>query len=83
MQIMTHLFWICFCKLLLYQAGADVKGVGQLTPLIVAANEGLTDFYNCLLDAGANPDVRDDVTIGFSCSSLLLCACFSHCGMIV
>ena len=53
----------------MYQAGADVKGVGQLTPLIVAANEGLTDFYKCLLDAGANPDVRDDVRIGFSCSS--------------
>ncbi|RLN08152.1 hypothetical protein C2845_PM11G05420 [Panicum miliaceum] len=35
-------------------------GVGQLTPLIVAANEGLTDFYKCLLDAGADPDVRDD-----------------------
>ncbi|KAG2658507.1 hypothetical protein PVAP13_1KG255000 [Panicum virgatum] len=41
-------------------AGADVKGVGQLTPLIVAANEGLTDFYKCLLDTGADPDVRDD-----------------------
>ncbi|CAN6231694.1 unnamed protein product [Urochloa humidicola] len=41
-------------------AGADVKGVGQLTPLIVAANEGLIDFYKCLLDAGVDPDVRDD-----------------------
>lgn len=42
-----------------------MKGVGQLTPLIVAANEGLTDFYKCLLDAGADPDVRDDVRIWF------------------
>ncbi|KAF8686182.1 hypothetical protein HU200_043656 [Digitaria exilis] len=48
------------CVKLLIKAGADVKGVGQLTPLIVAANEGLTDFYKCLLDAGADPDVRDD-----------------------
>lgn len=42
-----------------------MKGVGQLTPLIVAANEGLTDFYKCLLDAGADPDVCDDVRIWF------------------
>ncbi|KAK3157981.1 hypothetical protein QOZ80_2AG0131240 [Eleusine coracana subsp. coracana] len=41
-------------------AGADVKGVGQLTPLIAAANDGLTDFYKCLLEAGADPNVRDD-----------------------
>jgi ankyrin repeat protein len=30
--------------------------------LIVAVNNGLTDFYNCLLEAGADPDVRDDVS---------------------
>ena len=39
-----------------------MKGVGTVTPLIIAANEGLTDFYNCLLEAGADPDVRDDVS---------------------
>jgi len=48
------------CVKLLIKAGADVKGVGTVTPLIIAANEGLTDFYNCLLEAGADPDVRDD-----------------------
>uniref|UniRef100_A0A0E0G6S8 Uncharacterized protein n=1 Tax=Oryza nivara TaxID=4536 RepID=A0A0E0G6S8_ORYNI len=40
-------------------AGADVKGVGTFTPLIVAATEGLTDFYKCLLEGGADPDVPD------------------------
>ncbi|EES05079.1 hypothetical protein SORBI_3004G148900 [Sorghum bicolor] len=48
------------CVKLLIKAGADVKGVGTVTPLIVAVNNGLTDFYNCLLEAGADPDVRDD-----------------------
>lgn len=53
-----------------------MKGVGTVTPLITAVNNGLTDFYNCLLEAGADPDVRDDV-------SYLLFAfsphtCFSH-----
>ncbi|GJM85040.1 hypothetical protein PR202_ga00768 [Eleusine coracana subsp. coracana] len=48
------------CVKLLIKAGADVKGVGQLTPLIAAANDGLTDFYKCLLEAGADPNVRDD-----------------------
>ncbi|KAE8800635.1 Heat shock protein STI [Hordeum vulgare] len=41
-------------------AGAHVNGVGPLTPLTFAANEGLTDFYKCLLQAGADPDVRGD-----------------------
>ncbi|XBI86306.1 hypothetical protein VPH35_094288 [Triticum aestivum] len=35
-------------------------GVGPLTPLIAAADDGLTDFYKPLLAAGADPDVRDD-----------------------
>nr|CAB3449804.1 unnamed protein product [Digitaria exilis] len=48
------------CVKLLIKAGADVKGVGTVTPLITAVNNGLTDFYNCLLEAGADPDVRDD-----------------------
>lgn len=47
----------------LYQAGADVmKGVHKCTPLILAANEGVTDFYECLLEAGADPNVPDDVS---------------------
>ncbi|KAF2944872.1 hypothetical protein DAI22_02g175400 [Oryza sativa Japonica Group] len=41
-------------------AGADVKGVGTVTPLITAANNGQTDFYKCLLEAGADPNVPDE-----------------------
>ncbi|KAF7044970.1 hypothetical protein CFC21_054125 [Triticum aestivum] len=48
------------CVKLLIKAGADVKGVGPLTPLIAAADDGLTDFYKPLLVAGADPNVRDD-----------------------
>lgn len=48
------------CLKLLIKAGADVKGVAPLTPLIAAAEDGLTDFYKPLLAAGADPDVRDD-----------------------
>jgi hypothetical protein len=33
------------------KSGADVlKGVDKVTPLIFAANKGLTDFYECLLE---------------------------------
>lgn len=39
-----------------------MKGVHKSTPLILAANEGLTDFYECLLEAGADPNVPDDVS---------------------
>nr|CAB3449802.1 unnamed protein product [Digitaria exilis] len=42
------------------KAGADVKDVGTITPLILAVKKGLTDFYKCLLEAGADPNVRDD-----------------------
>lgn len=49
----------------LYQAGADVKGVGTVTPLITAANNGQTDFYKCLLEAGADPNVPDEVSFSF------------------
>jgi len=45
----------------LYQAGADVtKGICKFTPLILAANEGLTDFYECLIEAGADPNIPDE-----------------------
>jgi len=49
------------------QAGADVttKGTHKFSPLIFAANEGLTDFYECLLEAGADPNVPDDVSFSF------------------
>ena len=55
-----------------------MKGVGTVTPLTIAANNGLTDCYKCLLEAGADPDVRDDVCLNFSYFVLLLCACSSH-----
>ncbi|CAN6251583.1 unnamed protein product [Urochloa humidicola] len=49
------------CVKLLIKAGADVtKGVGKETPLIFAAGEGLTDFYECLLEAGADPDATSE-----------------------
>uniref|UniRef100_A0A8R7K4C2 Uncharacterized protein n=1 Tax=Triticum urartu TaxID=4572 RepID=A0A8R7K4C2_TRIUA len=37
------------CVKLLIKAGTEVKGVGTVTPLTIAANNGLTDFYKCLL----------------------------------
>jgi len=44
----------------LEKAGADVtKGICKFTPLILAANEGLTDFYVCLIEAGADPNIPD------------------------
>ncbi|CAL4969309.1 unnamed protein product [Urochloa decumbens] len=48
------------CVKLLIEAGADVKGVGTVIPLVHAANKGLTDFYNCLLEAGADANVPDE-----------------------
>lgn len=51
-----------------------MKGVGTITPLIFAVKKGLTDFYKCLLEAGADPDVRDDVS--FFIFTSLLHACF-------
>jgi len=39
-----------------------VKGVGTITPLLFAVKKGLTDFYKCLLEAGADPNFRDDVS---------------------
>ncbi|KAL6877498.1 hypothetical protein ACP4OV_012713 [Aristida adscensionis] len=48
------------CVKLLIKAGADVNGIGPLTPLTVAAHEGLPDFYKCLLEAGADPNICDD-----------------------
>lgn len=68
---------VCLPSFFLFQAGADVKGVGTVTPLITAVNNGLTDFYNCLLEAGADPDVRDDVS--FLLFNFL--HVFSHHGM--
>jgi hypothetical protein len=43
-----------------------VKGVGTITPLLFAVKKGLTDFYECLLEAGADPNFHDDVSSYFS-----------------
>jgi len=48
-----------------------VKGVGTISPLLFAVKKGLTDFYKCLLEAGADPNFRDDVSSYFS----LRCCC--------
>ena len=41
------------------------KGVCKFTPLILAANEGLTDFYECLIEAGADPNIPDELSLSF------------------
>ncbi|TVU30037.1 hypothetical protein EJB05_21640 [Eragrostis curvula] len=46
------------CVKLLIKAGVDVMK-GNINPLLLAASKGLTDFYEVLLEAGADPDVRD------------------------
>ncbi|KAM3347479.1 hypothetical protein ACQJBY_021435 [Aegilops geniculata] len=48
------------CVKLLVKAGADVKGPRNATPLQGAARLGLTDALKCLLDAGADPNDRDE-----------------------
>ncbi|KAL6634317.1 hypothetical protein ACP70R_026988 [Stipagrostis hirtigluma subsp. patula] len=47
------------CVKLLIEAGADVQGIGTETPLALAATDGLTDILKCLVQAGADPNVRD------------------------
>ncbi|XBI62661.1 hypothetical protein VPH35_043237 [Triticum aestivum] len=42
------------------KAGADVKGIRNVTPLLAAARYDLTDALKCLLDAGADPNVKDE-----------------------
>jgi hypothetical protein len=44
------------------QAGAPVNIGLPETPLIAAATAGLTDFVKCLVQAGADANIPDDVS---------------------
>ncbi|XP_024025168.1 uncharacterized protein LOC21407303 [Morus notabilis] len=49
------------CLELLIQAGAKVNiSAGGATPLHIAADNGSTEIINCLLKAGADPNVTDE-----------------------
>ena len=51
-----------FCLLYInWQAGAKVNGTGN--PLALAARIGLTEAIKCLLEAGANPNTPDMVSL--------------------
>ncbi|XP_051183623.1 E3 ubiquitin-protein ligase KEG isoform X3 [Lolium perenne] len=45
------------CAELLIKAGADANAGRPFQPLVIAAAHGFIDFINCLLEAGANPNV--------------------------
>ena len=56
-----------FCLLYVnWQAGAKVNGIGN--PLAFAARKGLTEAIKCLLEAGANPNTPDMVSLRSSLS---------------
>ncbi|KAL3728073.1 hypothetical protein ACJRO7_032771 [Eucalyptus globulus] len=49
------------CLKLLIQAGASVNiSAGGATPLHIAADNGNPEIINCLLDAGADPNIMDE-----------------------
>jgi ankyrin repeat protein len=49
-----------------------VNGNSALTPLAHAVHDGLTDIVKLLLEAGADPNIPDDVSISLPSSLLLL-----------
>jgi hypothetical protein len=60
----------------MFQAGADVNAGRPVTPLIVAAADGLADCIKCLLEAGADANIPDEVSF---CALLrLLSVCLSN-----
>jgi hypothetical protein len=47
----------------IFQAGADVTaGRPVITPVIIAASYGFTCGIKCLLEAGADANIRDEVS---------------------
>ncbi|XP_047043688.1 ankyrin-1-like [Lolium rigidum] len=48
------------CVNLLLEAGADVKGMRTMTPLLAAVTNGLSGVLKPLLAAGADPNVRNE-----------------------
>ena len=44
------------------QAGAHVDGIGKDTPLMIAATNGSTDILKCLVLAGEDANVTDNVS---------------------
>jgi ankyrin repeat protein len=55
-----------------------VNGIRGSTPLHAAAINGLTDIFMLLLDAGADPNVRNEVSFVFYRCTIFL----SHCGWL-
>lgn len=47
------------------QAGASVHTDSPVTPLSVAAHTGLAECITCLLEEGADPNERDEVSYHF------------------
>jgi ankyrin repeat protein len=56
------------------QAGADVNGKGSIvSPLLIATQQGgYTDFIRFLLEAGADPNICDDVCFVHFLDALLI-----------
>ena len=50
------------CTYSVLQAGVDVNAGSPATPLTLAADKGLTEFINCLLEAGADANIPDEVS---------------------
>ncbi|KAM0906520.1 hypothetical protein ACQ4PT_016730 [Festuca glaucescens] len=49
------------CVELLIKAGADVNAARPVTPLIMAARDGLSGCIECLLEACADPNIPDEI----------------------
>ncbi|XP_047050842.1 uncharacterized protein LOC124656081 isoform X1 [Lolium rigidum] len=49
------------CVELVIQGGADVNAARPVTPLIIAAKDGLSDCIECLLEARADPNIPDEI----------------------